>query len=863
MVSSISFWVFFTFDVKRRSRIRVWLSVNKPDIIVFQESLLPSCNDAIVRSIWGPGCMDWRALDSIVRSGGILIIWNPNKLMLENYIIGSYTVNIQFKNCFDNFVWLLSGAYGPCSAVERRVMWRELKLMYNIWELPWCLCGDFNEVRYMRERMGCNIVSRGMKDFNKFCGFLELIDLPMTGGKYTWSTTSNNSAKSLIDRFIINAAWGSQFPTISVSALAKPFSDHKPVCLTCNFEDWGPPSFRCEAMWFLDPSFLPLLEEWWNSFSLNGSPGFVLAKKLQALKAKIKIWNKEVFGNIERKCEKTLLEISSLDQLGDDDVLSTSQVLDRKSKKFEFEKLADMKHLHWLGKSRMNWHLDGGRNTKFFHRITKMRRRRNTFAKLKVNNVWIEDKQIIKDSIVSHFQERFKCDEDYSMDLSGMQLNSISEEDKIWLEKEFTEIEVLSALKKLGQDRAPGPDGFQAISKLLAERLKTLLHKLVSSHQSAFVKGRQILDSVLIANECLDSRINSKIPGLVCKIDLEKAFDNVKWSFVDEVLKRMGFGEVWRKWIAGCIKQVPFSVLVNGSCCGKFSSQKGLRQGDLLSPFIFLLVSEVLTSMFTKAAEVGWIGGFQVRSNGTRVSHLQFADDTLVFLDADISQVRMLKYNLLLFEYASGLKTNFGKSNIFAVGNVENIEMLASVFGCAIAAFPAIYLGLPLGDKALSCNKWERVVEMCYNRLAIWKSRYLSKAGSRLGSTNLLAYKATNAGFSWDLGLTHGRFNDAEINELSIIFRKLDSIVFHPIPDEDDSMVWLGDNSGSFTVNSAYQVVVQDPTSPYFPHKLIWSRAWPHKVAFFLWQCVLNRLPITDNLQERNVSTSGNVIVNL
>lgn len=159
---------------KRRGRIKVWLSINKPEIIVFQESLLPECNDAIVREIWGPGSMDWRSLDSIERSGGILIIWNSNRIMLENYITGNYPVNIQFKNCFNNFVWLLSGAYGPCSTVERRDMWRELKLMYNIWELPWCLCADFNEVKYMRERLGCSRTTRGMKDFKKFCNSLNV-----------------------------------------------------------------------------------------------------------------------------------------------------------------------------------------------------------------------------------------------------------------------------------------------------------------------------------------------------------------------------------------------------------------------------------------------------------------------------------------------------------------------------------------------------------------------------------------------------------------------------------------------------------------------------------------------------------------
>lgn len=242
------------------------------------------------------------------------------------------------------------------------------------------------------------------------------------------------------------------------------------------------------------------------------------------------------------------------------------------------------------------------------------------------------------------------------------------------------------------------------------------------------MKGRQIVDSILIANECLDSRLKSKIPWLVCKIDLEKAFDNVKWSFVDEVLNRMGFGLKWRKWIGGCIRKIPFSVLINGTSCGKFTSEKGLRQGDPVSPFVFLLVSEVLSMMFAKSTEVGWLGGFSVKQNGTKLSHLQFADDTLVFLDADIRQVQYLKYTLLSFEMASGLSTNFQKSNLFAVGEVEDLDTLAAVMGCSFEGFPVIYLGLPLGDKTNTISKWDKVLEICRVRLASWK-RGLSKAG--------------------------------------------------------------------------------------------------------------------------------------
>ncbi|XP_026410250.1 uncharacterized protein LOC113305428 [Papaver somniferum] len=208
-----------------------------------------------------------------------------------------------------------------------------------------------------------------------------------------------------------------------------------------------------------------------------------------------------------------------------------------------------------------------------------------------------------------------------------MHLNGIDAEDQAQLERSISDEEMLSALKTLGQDRAPGPDEFQEnveevkdlrpisltnsvykdVSKVLAEILKPLLHKLISNHQSAFVKGRQILDSVLIANECLDSILKSNIWGIICKIDLEKAFNNVRWSFVAEFLVRIGFGAVWRKWSAGRTQRVPFSVLVNGSSCGKLTSQKCLHQGDTLLPFLFLLVSKFLITMFSKAAEVGWL----------------------------------------------------------------------------------------------------------------------------------------------------------------------------------------------------------------------------------------------------------------
>lgn len=125
----------------------------------------------------------------------------------------------------------------------------------------------------------------------------------------------------------------------------------------------------------------------------------------------------------------------------------------------------------------------------------------------------------------------------------------------------------------------------------------------------------------------------------------------------------------------------------------------------------------------------GWLGGFQVTSNGIKVSHLQFADDTLVFLDADITQIRYLKYLLLTYEMATGLRTNFAKTNIFPVGEVPNMEELTDIMGCTSGSFPSSYLGLPLGAKSRGRGIWDKVIEACKARLPTWKCGPFSKGG--------------------------------------------------------------------------------------------------------------------------------------
>ena len=218
---------------------------------------------------------------------------------------------------------------------------------------------------------------------------------------------------------------------------------------------------------------------------------------------------------------------------------------------------------------------------------------------------------------------------------------------------------------------------YKIIAKLLANRLSSVLGKIISPSQNVFVKGRQILDSVLIANECLDSRLKSALPGVLCKLDLEKAYDHVNWKFLLYLLRRCGFSAKWRRWISFCISFVRFSILVNGSPCGFFQSSRGIRQGDSLSPMLFVIVMEALSRLIDKAIGAGMLFGFfvgGVDSAPLEISHQLFADDTLIFCEADPDHLFHLRSILVWFEATSGLRINLGKSELVQIGDVPSLE---------------------------------------------------------------------------------------------------------------------------------------------------------------------------------------------
>ena len=247
--------------------------------------------------------------------------------------------------------------------------------------------------------------------------------------------------------------------------------------------------------------------------------------------------------------------------------------------------------------------------------------------------------------------------------------------------------------------------------------------------------GRQILDSVLIANECLDSRLKSGTLGVIVKLDIEKAYDHVNGNALFYLMERMGFGARWSRWIKAFISTVKFSILVNGSPTGFLGSSHGIRQGDPLSPLLFLLVMEVLSRLLKKTENGGFLCGFEVgshRQGGVHISHLLFVDDTILFCDASREQLLYIRMVLIYFEAIMGLKVNVGKSEIALVSDVGNLNALAHTLCCKVGTLPMRYLGMPLRAHYKDASIWNPIIEKMEKRLFGWERLYLSKVASLL-----------------------------------------------------------------------------------------------------------------------------------
>lgn len=624
---------------------------------------------------------------------------------MESSIIDNHWIAISGEIRPMGFKCSLINLYNPCSISDRCEVWKSLCSFQFSSKVLCLLVGDFNEV-------------------------LDINDRTLHKGNNTWY---RGHSKSKLDRLFISPEWLLQFRSLKVSLLKRTISDHCPLHVYSREKNWGPRPFRFLNCWLQHPNCLKLIEESWSS-----NANLPIVEKLRKVKSRLREWNSKEFGQIDLKIKALENRIHELDLAADIRDLSNLEVRERKEAQVDLWSWLKKKESYWAQLSRNRWLKEGDENTRYCHAVASMNKKMNTIESIEYGEGITEDPCEIKKEAVNFFKKIFKEDCHQRPVFHGLEFSTLSGTQGQNLIERFSRSEIDQAVASCDASKAPGPNGFnfafiknswevikldvydlvnkfwktsrlpkgcntafialipkskspskfsdyrpismvgclyKIIAKLLARRLQGIMDSLIGAHQSAFIKGRQILDGALIASEVVASCKRNKTQAVLLKLDFHKAFDSISWSYLDWVLAQMNFPPKWREWMHSCVMSASASILINGSPSSTFKLQRGLRQGDPLSPFLFNLAVEPLNLLIQKSVSLGLWSGIEICRNGTRVSHLQYADDTLVFCEPNIQALLNIKRSLILFQLSSGLQTNFHKSFIFGI-NVDNPWLL-------------------------------------------------------------------------------------------------------------------------------------------------------------------------------------------
>ncbi|OMO89581.1 reverse transcriptase [Corchorus capsularis] len=625
---------------------------------------------------------------------GGLALWAKRKNSVVIRAKGKNFIDSWF--CDDKGVSLFRviWVYAPVDYYDRQMLWRRIEDMVNELEVP-CIClGDFNDILDQAEILGGKRKAhRNIASFRDFISCCNFIDMPSQGQQFTWSCIRGGEViQEKLDCVLGNSDWIAQNPRCKVINLPAIGSDHSPIVCFSDFKSiHSKRIFKFEAMWVEHQDYGNVVKEGWKK-EIEGSKTF--QGEWVDEEKDIRRCFTGFFENLYTSCgPRDWKEVLSYVPK-----MITDEMNMELTRDFSIEEIKEA--TFQLGKHKSPG--PDGFNGLFFQEY------------------WSDVGPSIVDAVKSFFH-------------SGRILKELNKTFIVLIPK-------IKAPEEVSQFRPISLCNFvyKIISKLMVNRLKKWLEVLITQNQNAFLEKRQIQDNIIVAHEAfhyLKLRKNRKRWDVAIKLDMQKAYDRIEWDFLEAVLQKMGFDEKWINWTMECVSTVRYSVVINGEPEGNINPTRGLRQGDPLSPYLFLFIVDVLSRMIIQETEGKQLSGMKLCRAGPEITHLIFVDDSLFFLKGSEKNCDKLKELIMKYCAASGQQVNLSKSSlIFSSNTPEDVKTtISNRVGIPIAANPGTYLGNPAATWGKTRKEALHFVkERVLSRIQGWKQKMLSQGGREI-----------------------------------------------------------------------------------------------------------------------------------
>jgi hypothetical protein len=773
--------------------LRALIRIHRPEVIFLSETKIqPITFQLVLQRIGYPSCLN---IPPIGLSGGLLLAWKFGVEIEPINQDANQISCLVYSNPSHN-PWLISCIYAPYLPQRHAAFWEQLAGIGNSFGGSWLLLGDFNSILSPAEKSGGRPYgSFSHRLFEDFVHSNGLLDLGFNGNKFTWSNHRLGRAniRERLDRGLANHNWVHLFPNSLINHLPASNSDHCPLLLSTNGTYQNlPKPFRFEAFWTRDLSSYDVVAGAWLS-EKDGSPAFSLSRKWKSTKSAFKVWNHQHFGKIQSQIKRLMNEIAQIQNLPHSlanaaKEQSLQEALQEQLLREEVLWKQKSREL-WLTCTDLNTKF-------FHASTACRRRYNSiSFLKTSDGSV-LYSRDNIGNYMVDHYKNLFTTTAPVLDDSLNELIDAVvTEEDNSIICSIPDEVEIYQTIISLGLNKAPGPDGmtglfyktywnivkyqvvasvqsffrggymlkefnhtnialipkidnpsqmnhfrpisltnfnYKIISKILSNRFKPLLQKIISPTQSAFLKGRSIHDNTVLAHEIFHTMKHKQGNGglMAIKLDIEKAFDSMEWDFLLKILRLLGFNSKWIGWIQQCITTTSFSILLDGSPFGLFHPTRGLRQGDPLSPFLFILGSEILSRLILKEELLGNLHGIKIARQSPPVSHLLFADDLMIFSKATDREANAIVHCLSTYSYWSGQKINRSKSSLFLSKNCRSstISAMKSILNLTLIPSKAKYLGIPLFFHKSKKLTFVDIKNKILSKVSGWRAKLLSQA---------------------------------------------------------------------------------------------------------------------------------------